>query len=233
MRHGESEYNVLRKFAGWLDCDLTAEGVSQARAAGRVLQEQDYSFDVAYSSELVRATETLRYSLEEMGLDNIPVHRSWRLNERHFGALDDLTGEEAELEFGQETVRRCREDFRFYPPISNGNGAPSSASRVDAAVIAGSESMHDTMTRCVGYWHDAIVPEVRTGKRVLTVAHGDVLRLLTGYLLAMSEEEIVRMPVPANATPMVFDLRDDLSVSGYFSLLMADNQLAYNSADRR
>lgn len=214
MRHGESQYNVLRKFAGWLDCELTADGIAQARQAGRILLEQGHSFDVAYSSELVRAADTLRHALEAMGLHDIPVRRSWKLNERHFGALDDLTREEAELEFGQETVQRCQEDFRFYPPVST--AARLSAPRTDEAVIG--ESMHDAMTRCLAYWNDVIAPAVSDGKRALVVTHGDILRLLTGYLLGMSEQEIIRLPVPDNASPMVFHLDDELAISCHYSL---------------
>jgi len=218
MRHGESRYNVLNRYAGWLDCDLTPEGVAQARRAGQVLREREYSFDLAHTSMLKRAVETLGYALAEMGMNDIPVRRSWQLNERHFGALDDLTRAEAEARFGQETLRQCREDFRFPPPGSTLKDTAYSGELPPGGVMPASESMHDATMRCLAYWQDVILPEVSTGKRALVVAHGDILRLLTGCLLGKTEDEIIHASVLPNATPMVFELGEDLRVIGHIPL---------------
>jgi len=215
LRHGESQYNVLKKFAGWLDCDLTPIGIRQAREAGRMLQEQGYSFDMAFSSELRRARDTRHFLLDEMGLGDIPTFKSWRLNERHYGAFDDLTREEAELLFGKETMRLSREDFRFCPPASTRCEPLYFGEQPPAESAPKSESMNDATGRCLEYWQNSVVPAVRDGKRVLVVAHGEILRLLTGHLLGMSEDEIVHAPVLRNATPLILDFTDDFTVSDH------------------
>ena len=218
LRHGESQYNVLKRFAGWLDCDLNLDGIRQAKRAGQMLLDLGYSFDVAYSSALKRAISTLQCVLDEMSLNSISVNQSWRLNERHFGALDDLTNEEAELRFGQETLRLCREDFRFYPPISGRGQVPYFCEKPPVNMIPKSESMYDATSRCLVYWQHVIINSVRTGKCALVVAHGDILRLLTGYLLGMKEDEIIHLPVIANAIPLVFDFDNDFRVSAHYYL---------------
>ena len=216
VRHGESEYNVLKKFAGWLDCDLTADGIMQARKAGKLLQENGYSFDIAYTSLLKRANETLHYLLKEMDLDDIAIFQSWRLNERHYGAFDDLTREEAELKFGAEILRQCREDFRCCPPVSIDRKRPYFSGLSWGIELPESESLFDVTTRCLLYWNNVIVPALAAGKRVLVVAHGELLRQLTGYLLRKNEDDIFRTPVVQNATPWIFDLERDFSVSRNF-----------------
>jgi len=218
VRHGESQYNVLKKFAGWLDCDLTSNGIRQAREAGRMLQDQGYSFDVAYSSALKRAKDTRYFLLDEMGLGDIPAYQSWELNERHYGAFDDLTREEAELQFGKETMRLCRENFRFCPPVSTTSETLYFGEQPTERPVPKSESMSDATERCLEYWSNAIAPALGAGRRVLVVAHGEILRLLTGRLLEMSEDEIVRAPVVANATPLVFDFGDDFTVADHYCL---------------
>jgi 2,3-bisphosphoglycerate-dependent phosphoglycerate mutase len=215
VRHGESQYNVLKKFAGWLDCDLTADGIMQARKAGRLLKDSGYSFDVAYTSKLKRANETLRHLLDEMNLDSTSIFQSWRLNERHYGALDDLTREEAELKFGKEILRQCRENFRCSPPILVGGKNDHFGGQYS---MPNSESMFDVTARCLLYWNSVIIPAMTAGKSVLVVTHGELLRLLTGSLLEMDEEDIILTPVLPNASPLVFDLREDFSVSNHFFL---------------
>ncbi len=199
VRHGESEYNVLKKCAGWLDCNLTANGIDQARTAGRLLAGQGYMFDVAFSSELTRAKHTRELILDEMGLSGIHLRQSWRLNERHYGGLDDLTKEEAESLFGQEAVRLCRESFHFRPPPAMDRRDACSSVSIPAGASVESESMQDATLRCLHYWQNVVVPAATSGKSILVVAHGEILRLLTGYLLHLREEEIVRAPIPSNA----------------------------------
>ena len=150
-------------------------------------------------------------------MNSIPLHRSWRLNERHYGGFDDPTRDEAELKFGAETLRHCREDFRFCPPVATtGNGRHTV--NTTGTVLPRSESMHDATTRCLIYWEHVLVPQVEAGQDVLVVAHGELLRLLTGHLLGMTEDEIIGMPVFPNAVPLVLELRDDFSVSSHHFL---------------
>ncbi len=220
MRHGESEYNVLKKCAGWLDCNLTANGIAQARAAGRLLAEQGFLFDVAFSSELTRAKHTRELILDEMGLTGIPLRQSWRLNERHYGGLDDLTTEEAQCRFGQETVRLCREDFAFRPPSSSSG---VSVECLPPATPPDPESMRDATARCAWYWHGVVVPAVERGARALVVAHGDILRLLCGQLFEMTEDAIVHSPVAPNAAPFILEFNDDFGVAEHYYLSQIDD----------
>ncbi len=218
IRHGESEYNVLKKCAGWLDCRLTFNGILQARGAGQMLRSRGYAFDAAFSSVLKRAVDTRCLLLDEMGLSDIETHQSWRLNERHYGGLDDLTRDEAELKYGEETFRLCREDFGFRPPLATGKHVDCFGGGLADEPFPNSESMNDVTARCVDYWQNVIVPVVSSGKRAIVVAHGEILRLLMGHLLEASEEEIVCTPVLPNARPCIFDFRDDFSVSAHYLL---------------
>ena len=218
VRHGESEYNALKKCAGWLDCRLTSKGIAQARKAGQALLDQGYTFDVAYSSTLKRAVDTRRFLLEEMGLTGISTPQSWRLNERHYGGLDDLTREEAELKFGLETLRLCRQDFEFRPPSADKESSQRFGIDLLGSSLPKSESMNDAVGRSLDYWHNVIVPVVASRAAVLVVAHGELLRLLTGFLLQMGEQDIVRSPVLPNATPLVFEFNDDFTVSTRYFL---------------
>jgi 2,3-bisphosphoglycerate-dependent phosphoglycerate mutase len=160
----------------------------------------------------------MHYLLDEMGLNRITTFRSWLLNERHFGGLDDLTREEAESRFGQETLRLCREDFRFRPPQSTGKETFYSGGRPPNGVVPRSESMSDATIRALACWRNVIVPVASTGMTPLVVSHGEILRLLTGHLLGMSEDEIVHTPVFPNATPMVIEFNDDFRVLSHYSL---------------
>jgi 2,3-bisphosphoglycerate-dependent phosphoglycerate mutase len=217
MRHGESQYNVMKRFAGWVDCGLTDRGISEARRGGTELSKRGYSFDLAYSSALLRASETMRFALHQMGLRGIPCRRSWMLNERHYGGLDGLTAEEVELVFGKETLRMSREDFNFSPPKKSYAGHPDSRESTASNVksMPQCESMHEASLRCWQFWTESIMPAVASGNRVLVVAHGEILRLLTGRLLGVSESQIARSPVIPNATPWVFRFGCDFSVQGH------------------
>jgi 2,3-bisphosphoglycerate-dependent phosphoglycerate mutase len=144
MKHSESRYNALKKYAGWLDRELTSNGITQAKTAGQILLSQRYFFDMAYSSSLIRVIDTLQNVLDEMSLNDIPISRSWRLNERHFGALDDLTN-------GKETLRLCLEDFRFCPPVSNGRQLLYLGEFPPAGMIPKSESLHAATVRCMTF----------------------------------------------------------------------------------
>jgi 2,3-bisphosphoglycerate-dependent phosphoglycerate mutase len=217
MRHGESHYDVMKRFAGWVDCGLTDLGIAQARRGGAELRARGYSFDSAFSSALVRASETMRFALDQMGLQDIPRRRSWMLNERHYGGLDGLTADEVETVFGKEILRMSREDFNFSPPkkphTDNNSGCGSTARTADS--MPQCESMREASQRCWRFWTEGIMPAVVSGNRVLVVAHGEILRLLTGRILGASENAIARTPVIPNATPWVFHFGRDFSVQGH------------------
>jgi 2,3-bisphosphoglycerate-dependent phosphoglycerate mutase len=216
MRHGESQFNVVKRFAGWVDCGLTDLGIAQARRGGTELRDRGYSFDSAYSSALLRASETMGFALDQMGLRGIPCRRSWMLNERHYGGLDGLTADEVEVAFGKETLRMSREDFNFSPPkkshTDNDSSCGSTARTADN--MPQCESMREASQRCWQFWTEGIMPAVASGDRVLVVAHGEILRLLTGRILGVGESEIPRAPVIPNATPWVFHFGRDFSVQG-------------------
>jgi 2,3-bisphosphoglycerate-dependent phosphoglycerate mutase len=204
VRHGESVYNKLGKFTGWTDCDLTLDGMKQAVAAGRILKEKGYNFDVAYSSVLKRATHTLDLILEEMQLGQVKINRCWMLNERCYGALEALGRTDAVVKYGEETIKKCRQDYYFRPPSIRQNNRDLGSEELSPV----SESMYDAATRVLSCWQKRIIPDVAGGKRVLVVAHGDILRLLTGHLKGLAAGEIAEMPPFPNAVPIVYTLDD-------------------------
>ena len=214
LRHGESQWNLENRFTGWTDVDLTPKGIEEAREAARLLQEGGYTFDVAHTSLLKRAIRTLWITLDGMDLMWIPVHRSWRLNERHYGALQGLDKAETAAKYGDKQVLIWRRSYSDPPPTITSDdprypGHDRRYAGLAPAEIPLAESLKDTVARFLPYWHETIVPELKAGRRVLLAAHGNSLRALVKHLDGTSEEEIVGLNIPTGI-PLVYELDDDL-----------------------
>jgi 2,3-bisphosphoglycerate-dependent phosphoglycerate mutase len=214
LRHGQSVWNRENRFTGWHDVDLTEQGRAEALRAGRQLAEQGYRFDVAFTSVLKRAIRTLWITLDEMDLMWIPVHRDWRLNERHYGALQGLNKAQTAERYGDEQVLVWRRSYDTRPPAlaADDERHPARDPRyaaLDRCELPLAECLKDTVTRFLPYWHQSIVPQVRSGKRVLIAAHGNSLRALVKYLDDVSAEDIVGLNIPTGM-PLVYELDDDL-----------------------
>jgi 2,3-bisphosphoglycerate-dependent phosphoglycerate mutase len=232
LRHGESTWNVDNRFTGWTDVDLSPKGRDEAREAGRLLAEGGFTFDVAYTSLLKRAIRTLWIALDGMDLMWIPVHKSWRLNERHYGALQGLDKAETAAKYGDRQVLVWRRSFSEPPPLLTpgdprhpGHDRRYADLAPDELPLA--ESLKDTIARFLPYWHETIVPDLRAGKRVLIAAHGNSLRALVKHLDGVSDEEIVGLNIPTGI-PLVYELDDDLKPlrSGYLGDPEAARQAA-------
>lgn len=214
LRHGLSAWNLENRFTGWTDVDLVEAGVDEAHEAGRLLREEGYRFDVAYTSVLKRAIRTLWIALDELDQMWVPVVNSWRLNERHYGALQGLNKAETAEEYGEEQVKVWRRSYDTPPPAMTeadesfpGND-PRYAGLADED-LPRSESLKDTVARFLPFWHSDIAPALRDGRRVLVAAHGNSLRALVMYLDEISEEEIVGVNIPTGI-PLVYELDADL-----------------------
>ena len=216
IRHGESQWNLENRFTGWKDVDLSPKGTEEAKAAGRALKEMGLVFDVAYTSYLKRAIKTLNYVLEEMDELYIPVNISWRLNERHYGALQGLNKAETAKKYGDEQVHIWRRSFDINPPAIDENSEyyPKSDRRyadVPDAEIPMGESLKDTIARVLPYWHSDISKSLEAGKNVIVAAHGNSLRALIKYLLNISDDEILNLNL-TTGKPLVFEIDKDLKV---------------------
>ena len=214
LRHGESTWNQENRFTGWTDVDLNEKGRAEAREAGRVLAAEKYEFDVAYSSLLKRAIRTLQIALDELDMMWLPVHRSWRLNERHYGALQGLNKAETAAQHGEAQVKIWRRSYDIPPPpLSPDDPRHPSRDRryadIGPEALPLTESLKDTVARFLPYWNDAIAPTIKSGKRVLIAAHGNSLRALVKYLDKISEKDIVELNIPTGI-PLVYLLNDDL-----------------------
>lgn len=214
LRHGESLWNKENRFTGWTDVDLTERGKEEARAAGRLLGEQGYTFDVAYTSLLKRAIRTLWIALDEMDLMWIPVHRSWRLNERHYGGLQGLNKAETAERYGEEQVLQWRRSYDIRPPALARDderfpGRDRRYAGIDPAMLPLTECLKDTVTRFLPYWNETIAPAVRRGEKVIIAAHGNSLRALVKHLDGISDEEIVGLNIPTGI-PLVYELDERL-----------------------
>jgi 2,3-bisphosphoglycerate-dependent phosphoglycerate mutase len=214
LRHGLSTWNAENRFTGWTDVDLAEAGVEEAHESGRLLLAGGFGFDVAYTSVLKRAVRTLWIVLDEMDLMWLPVINSWRLNERHYGALQGLNKSEMAARFGEEQVRLWRRSYDIPPPRLDPADErfpghdPRYAGLADAD-LPRSESLKDTVARFLPYWHSDIAPALQAGKRVLVAAHGNSLRALVKYLDDISDEAIVSLNIPTGV-PLVYELDDDL-----------------------
>jgi len=219
LRHGESTWNRENRFTGWTDVDLSDKGIQEARAAGEALRDAGMTFDVAYTSLLKRAIRTLWLALDALDLMWIPIHGSWRLNERHYGALQGLNKAETAQKHGAEQTHVWRRSFDVRPPALQPDDERNPSRDVRYARLTPNElplteCLKDTVQRFLPYWHDTIAPDVRAGKRVLIAAHGNSLRALVMYLDAVSEHDIVSLNIPTGI-PLVYDLDDDLRPLGH------------------
>lgn len=214
LRHGQSEWNRENRFTGWHDVDLTEQGRGEAARAGRQLAEQGFEFDLAFTSVLKRAIRTLWIALDQMDLMWIPVHRSWRLNERHYGALQGLNKAQTAARYGEQQVLEWRRSYDTRPPALtlDDERHPSRDRRyaaLDRAELPCAECLQDTVARFLPYWHESIVPQLHAGQRVLIAAHGNSLRALVKYLDDVSTQDIVGMNIPTGI-PLVYELDDNL-----------------------
>ena len=221
LRHGESVWNQENRFTGWTDVGLTEKGLAEAKAAGQLLKREGYAFDVAYTSVLRRANKTLWTVLEEMDRMWIPVHHSWRLNERHYGALQGLDKAETAAKFGEAQVKVWRRSYDTPPPALE-DGDPRLTvddpryADMGAGEFPRTECLKDTVARFVPYWLETIAPMVRTGKSVIIAAHGNSLRALIKYLDGVSDQDIVELNVPT-AQPLVYELDAELKpIKSYY-----------------
>ncbi len=222
LRHGESLWNKKNLFTGWMDVDLHEEGMTQAHRAAQLLREDGYSFDVAYTSVLKRAIRTLWIVLDDMDLMWIPVHRSWRLNERHYGALQGLNKAETLEKYGEEQFMLWRRSYDVPPPKLTADddrwpGRDPRYANLSKGELPASECLKDTLTRFLPYWHETIAPMIRSGKRVIIAAHGNSLRSLVKHLDNMSEDEIVSLNIPTGI-PLVYELDNDLKPRKHYYL---------------
>lgn len=210
LRHGESVWNKENKFTGWTDVDLSEKGEKEAREAGQVLQKEGYTFDKAFTSVLKRAIRTLNLALDEMNLAWLPVEKHWRLNERHYGALQGLNKNETAKKEGEDKVHIWRRSYDVQPPALDPSDErfPKHEPQyhdVSEDVLPRTECLKDTVDRFLPYWHDRIVPEIKAGKQVLIAAHGNSLRALVKYLDGISDEEIPGVNIPTGL-PLVYEL---------------------------
>ena len=213
LRHGESEWNKENRFTGWTDVDLSRRGTEEAHEAARVLKQEGYSFDVAFTSVLKRAIRTLWIVLDDMDIMWIPVHRSWRLNERMYGALQGLNKAETAARYGEEQVKLWRRSYDVPPPALERAdprcpGHDPRYAALDESDIPLTESLKDTVARFLPYYHQAIAPTIAQGQRVLIAAHGNSLRALVKHLDNVSDDEIVGLNIPTGI-PLVYELGDD------------------------
>jgi 2,3-bisphosphoglycerate-dependent phosphoglycerate mutase len=218
LRHGQSTWNLENRFTGWTDVDLTPAGLDEARQAGRLLQEGGYVLDEAHTSVLKRAIRTLWTVLDAMDLMWIPVHRSWRLNERHYGALQGLNKSEMTAKYGEAQVLEWRRSYAVRPPPLPPDDPRHPGRDPRYAALAPeelplSESLADTVARFLPYWSEVLEPRVRAGRRVLLAAHGNSLRALVMHLDRLSREEVVGLNIPTGI-PLVYTLDDDLRPTG-------------------
>jgi 2,3-bisphosphoglycerate-dependent phosphoglycerate mutase len=214
LRHGESVWNKQNLFTGWTDVDLSEKGTNEAAEAGRVMQREGYTFDVAYTSVLKRAIRTLWFVLDEMDLMWIPVYRDWRLNERHYGALQGLNKAQTAEKYGEKQVKVWRRSYDIPPPALDPNDSryPGHDRRYAAltkAQLPVAESLKDTVARFLPCWHEVIGPVVQSGLRVLIAAHGNSLRALVKYLDNVSDQEIAELNIPTGI-PLVYELDAEL-----------------------
>jgi 2,3-bisphosphoglycerate-dependent phosphoglycerate mutase len=221
VRHGESTWNKENRFTGWTDVDLSEKGIEEASEGGRVLKQEGYTFDVAFTSVLKRAIRTLWIVLEEMDLMWLPVHRDWRLNERHYGALQGLNKAEMAGKFGEQQVKIWRRSYATQPPALEENDPryPGNDPRYEGLTkdqLPLTECLKDTVERFLPCWHELIAPAVRSGKRVLIAAHGNSMRALVKYLDGISDKDIVGLNIPTGM-PLVYELDNQLkSIKSFY-----------------
>ncbi len=233
VRHGQSIWNLENRFTGWTDVDLSETGVKEAQYAAKELIKANYTFDYAYTSVLKRAIRTLWIILEEMDLMWIPVYKSWRLNERHYGALQGFNKAEIAKQYGQEQVLLWRRSYDTKPPLLSKDDTryPDNEKKYEKVAkkdIPESECLKDTVERFLPYWHKTIKPNIKKGKKVLISAHGNSIRALVMYLDDMSKEEIVGLNIPTGI-PLVYELDQNMNPLNHYYL--GDPETAKKAAD--
>jgi 2,3-bisphosphoglycerate-dependent phosphoglycerate mutase len=222
LRHGESTWNKENLFTGWTDVDLSEKGVQEAHEGGKVLLKEGYTFDLAYTSVLKRAIRTLWIALDEMDLMWIPVYNSWRLNERHYGALQGVNKAQTAEKYGEAQVKIWRRSYDIQPPALTREddrypGKDPRYADLKPEEVPLTECLKDTVARTLPYWHETIAPTVRSGKRVIVAAHGNSLRGLVKYLDNISDHDIVELNIPTGI-PLVYELDDDLKALRHYYL---------------
>ena len=222
VRHGQSMWNLENRFTGWTDVELSEQGIKEAKEAGKVLKEKGFNFDVAYTSVLKRANDTLKYILEELGEQNIPVKKSWRLNERHYGALQGLNKDETKEKYGEEQVLLWRRSTDVRPPeLSKDDkrypGNDPKYSDLKENELPTKENLIDTIERVMVYWNSDIKKDLEAGKRVIITAHGNSLRGLIKYLDNMTDEEIIKLELQTG-NPICYELDDNLKPIRHYYL---------------
>lgn len=215
IRHGQSLWNKENKFTGWTDVPLSELGIQEAVNAGKLLKEKGFSFHMAYTSYLKRAIDTLTYVLKEMGEENIPVEKSWKLNERHYGALQGLNKKETADEYGDEQVLIWRRSFDTKPPLlkADDERAPKFEKKykdIPENELPLGESLKDTIERFIPYYLNEIAPKIKEGKNILIAAHGNTLRALVKYIENISNEDIIELNIPTGV-PLIYELDDSLN----------------------
>ena len=222
LRHGESLWNLENRFTGWTDVDLTLQGEQEARDAGQILMAEKYEFDIIHTSVLTRAIRTMEICLKEMDISDVPIMYNWRLNERHYGALQGLNKAETAEKFGEEQVLTWRRSYDTPPPELDLDDErhPRFDERyknMSAEDLPATECLKDTVERFLPYWHEQIVPDIKSRKKVLIVAHGNSLRALVKYLDNISDEEIVGLNIPTGV-PLIYELDDNLQAIKHYYL---------------
>lgn len=222
VRHGLSEWNAKNLFTGWIDVDLSEAGIEEAKEAGRKIKEANIQFDVAYTSVLKRAIKTCNYILEESDQLWIPQMKSWRLNERHYGALQGLNKQETAEKYGPDQVQLWRRSYDILPPLLDAEDEGSAHhdrryQHLDQRIIPGGENLKVTLERAIPFWEDHIAPALLDQKTVLVAAHGNSLRALVKHIEHISDEDIMDVEIPTGQ-PLVYQLNDDLSVHNKFYL---------------
>ena len=222
VRHGQSMWNLENRFTGWTDVELSEQGIKEAKEAGKVLKEKGFNFDVAYTSVLKRANDTLKYILEELGEENIPVKKSWRLNERHYGALQGLNKDETKEKYGAEQVLLWRRSTDVRPPALSKDderypGNDSKYSELKEEELPTTENLIDTIERVMVYWNSNIVKDLKAGKKVIIAAHGNSLRGLIKYLDNMTDEEVIKLELQTG-NPICYELDDNLKPIKHYYL---------------
>ncbi|WP_295527438.1 2,3-diphosphoglycerate-dependent phosphoglycerate mutase [uncultured Pseudacidovorax sp.] len=222
IRHGESTWNLENRFTGWTDVDLTDTGIEQAKQAGRLLKEQGYDFDVAYTSVLKRANRTLWHVLDELDRTWLPVVHSWRLNERHYGALQGLNKADMAKQYGDEQVLVWRRSYDTPPPALEPTDPRSERgdvryAKLDPEQVPLTECLKDTVARVLPFWNESMAPAIRAGRRLVVAAHGNSIRALVKYLDGISDSDIVGLNIP-NGIPLVYELDDDLKPLRHYYL---------------
>jgi len=222
LRHGESIWNKENRFTGWTDIDLTVKGIEEAKNAGQLLKKAGYTFDLAYTSVLKRAIHTLWNVLDEMNLAWIPVYRSWRLNEKSYGALQGLNKAETVQRYGEEQVLKWRRSYDVRSPELDINDDrhpvnENKYNKIDEKLLPATECLKDTVERFLPYWDEVIKPAILAKQNVLIVAHGNSLRALVKYLDNLSDEDILKINIPTGI-PLIYDLDNNLKVKKSYYL---------------